>query len=247
MAVRRKPVENDTPAAEETEASAPRVNRSTRGAGWGSPSKERAKTVQAPFLDLRTGTHIVKILNAEPTVRYLQHFVAQGKPPVVCYRSDIDEVEEYYKECGDICPMCEEGHQPSYGYLINVVDMSEDPDKVLKWTFGKTVKDQLVSFLEEKVTSPLNRETDDEGRYRPLYWKIKQTSTDGRRQVQITPLKQADVEEDYDTVILSEERVKELEDKSYGSETLFINYPAKMKEFAALWVKTEKNKDNSND
>jgi hypothetical protein len=247
MAVRRKPVENTEPetenVAEETEAPASRVNRSTRGAGWGSPSKERAKTVQAPFLDLRTGTHIVKILNDAPTVRYLQHFVGKGKPPAVCYRSDLDEVEDYFKELKDAgsgkgCPLCDVGNDPSYGYLINVVDLSEDDDEVRKWTFGKTVKDQLVSFIEDPVTSPLNRETDDQGRYRPLYWKIKQTAgTDGRRQIQITPLKQADVEDDYDKVILPESQVKELEEKSYGAETLFINYPAKMKEFASFWEK----------
>lgn len=239
MAVRRKPVETEE-VHDETPASAPagRVSRSTRGAGWGAPTKERAKTVQAPYLDLKGGgTHIVKILNDAPTVRYLQHFVGKGKPPAVCYRSDLDEVEDYYKECGETCPLCEEGNQPSYGYLINVVDLSED-EEVRKWTFGKTVKDQLVSFTEDPVTAPLNRETDEQGRYRPLYWKIKQTAgSDGRRQVQITPLKQVDVEEDYDTVILSEDRVLELEEKSYGAETLFINYPAKMKEFAAFWVK----------
>lgn len=239
MAVRRKPVESTEEVHEES-ASAPatRVSRSTRGAGWGAPAKERAKTVQAPYLDLKSGgTHIVKILNDAPTVRYLQHFVGKGKPPAVCYRSDLDEVEDYFKECGETCPLCEEGNQPSYGYLINVVDLSED-EAVRKWTFGKTVKDQLVSFIEDAVTSPLNRETDEQGRYRPLYWKIKQTAgSDGRRQVQITPLKQADVEDDYDTVILSEDRVKELEEKSYGAETLFINYPAKMKEFASFWVK----------
>lgn len=238
MAVRRKPVENAEEVHDETPASTGRVSRSTRGAGWGAPSKERAKTVQAPFLDLRTGTHIVKILNDAPTVRFLQHFVGKGKPPAICYRSDLDEVEDFYKECGDTCPLCEVGNNPSYGYLINVVDLSEDADKVLKWTFGKTVKDQLVSFTEDPVTAPLNRETDDQGRYRPLYWKIKQTAgSDGRRQVQINPLKQNDVEEDYDTVILPESRVLELEEKSYGAETLFINYPAKMKEFATFWEK----------
>lgn len=245
MAVRRKPVESNEEVHDETSASATsgRVSRSTRGAGWGAPAKERPKTVQAPFLDLRQGTHIVKILNESPTVRYLQHFVGKGKPPAICYRSDLDEVEDYFtelKEAGspEGCPLCDVGNNPSYGYLINVVDLSEDPDKVLKWTFGKTVKDQLVSFTEDKVTSPLNRETDDEGRYRPLYWKIKQTAgSDGRRQVQINPLKQVDVEEDYDTVILSEYQVKELEEKSYGAETLFINYPGKMKEFASFWEK----------
>ncbi len=233
MAVRRTKV--STPAeetVEEPKSAASTARRSFSGGGWGAPSSPKRETVKAAWLDTKSGTRVIKILNDEPTVWYLQHFVGKGKPPVICYRSPIAACEEYKKETDNECPLCEVGASASYGYLINVIDLTEDNDTVRKWTFGRMISDQLRSFAEEPATSPLNRETDDQGRYRPLYWMVRQTKSDGKTQTMISPLKAADLRDDYDIEPPTEDQIETLAEKSYGDEALFISMPNKMKEFA---------------
>ncbi len=252
MAVRRSKVAASTEeAAEPKSASAPRPAYSG-GGGWGAPAAPRREVVKAPYLDLKSGAKIVKILSEMPDLFYLQHFIGQGKPPVTCYRSgkinpEMTIAQEKMAESeaegyGD-CPMCTVNAPASYGFLLNVVDLTEDGDTVRKWTFGSVIKNQLLALTEEARTSPLNRETDDQGRYRPLYWRVQQSKVNGSNVFSITPLKDTDVRDDYDIEPPTEDQVTEFAEKKYGEEVMFYWPVPKMKEFADGYLRAKAAED----
>ena len=249
MAVRRTKVAS----TEDTEpkSAAPSRPSYAGGGGWGAPAAPRRDVVKAPYLDLKKGAKVIKVLSDRPDLWYLQHFIGTGKPPVMCYRSGADNVNpeltiaaEMLEQAKGDCPMCKVGAPASYGFMLNVVDMTEDGTEVRKWTFGNNIKNQLLALTEEKRTSPLNRETDDEGKYRPLYWRVQQSKVNGSNVFSITPLKGDDLRDDYDLEPLTEEEVEELADKRDGEEVLFYWPVNKMNEFAEGFVRAQANKDD---
>lgn len=253
MAVRRTKVAS-------TEDSAPKSANPSRpsysgGGGWGAPSAPRRDVVKAPYLSLMQGSKstpkVIKILSDRPDLWHLQHFIGKGKPPVMCYRSGADDVNpeltiarEMLEQAKGDCPMCAVGAPASYGFMLNVIDMTEDGTEVRKWTFGNNVKYQLMALTEESRTSPLNRETDDEGKYRPLYWRVQQSKVNGSNVFSITPLKGDDLRDDYNLEPLTEDEVNEFADKRYGEEVLFYWPVNKMREFADGFVRAQANKDD---
>lgn len=247
MAVRRTRVaapSDETTEREPQTSAAPAPRRSySGGGGWGAPQSQRRETVSAPYLDVKE-PKVIKIMSEMPDLFYLQHFMGPGKAPVMCYASgnanpELEIAKEKMAESiaaglGD-CPICTEAPgSASYGFMLNVVDMTTDGDKVRKWTFGNNFKNILESLAQDPITAPLNRETDANGKYRPLYFRVHQTKVNNAWQSTVQPLKVADLRDDYDIEPLTEDQVEEFQGELYGEEVMFYWPLNKMKEFAPI-------------
>ncbi len=249
---------DETTERETQTASAPSRPSYSGGGGWGAPRAPRRDVVQAPYLDVKE-PKIIKILSEIPDLYYLQHFMGPGKAPVMCYASGSDNVnpelviarekmaESKAAGHGD-CPICTEAPgSASYGFMLNVVDMTSDGDTVRKWTFGNNFKNILESLAQEKRTSPLNREMDDEGKYRPLYFRVHQAKVNNAWQSTIHPLKADDLRDDYNLEPLTETEVEEFQGKLYGEEVMFYWPLNKMVEFAPIVAEIQRKAKEARD
>ncbi len=258
MAVRRTRVAatSDETVQEEPKSAAPSRPSYSGGGGWGAPQSPRRDVVKAPYLDVKEAK-VVKLLSEVPDLYYLQHFMGPGKAPVMCYASGevnpaltiAQEKMAESKAAGlGNCPICTEAPgSASYGYMMNVVDMTTDGDTVRKWTFGNNFKNILVSLSEEPRTAPLNRETDENGKYRPLYFRVHQSKVNNAWQSTVHPLKADDLRDDYDLEPLTEEQVQEFQEKKYGEEVMFYWPLNKMKEFAPIVAEIQRKAQEARD
>lgn len=258
MAVRRTRVATpaDETVQDEPKSAAPSRPSYSGGGGWGAPQSPRRDVVKAPYLDVKEAK-VVKLLSEVPDLYYLQHFMGPGKAPVTCYASGkvnpaLTIAQEKMAESnaaglGD-CPICTEAPgSASYGYMMNVIDMTTDGDTVRKWTFGNNFKNILVSLSEEPRTAPLNRETDENGKYRPLYFRVHQSKVNNAWQSTVHPLKADDLRDDYDLEPLTEEQVQEFQEKKYGEEVMFYWPLNKMKEFAPIVAEIQRKAQEARD
>lgn len=190
-----------------------RTSSRSVSSGWGAPKQEQRERVQAPYLKLKdNGKRIVKLLTAEPTLRYFEHFVNSTGKRFICSGKDT-------------CALCDAGHRAGARFMMNVVDMSE-PEEVATWTFGNEVAQQLQAFAEETVTSPIDREN--------LYFQVYHIKVEGRKApgTKVLPVKARDVFDDYGIPVLNSEDIDKLSETLYDEETLFIWSPNKVKEAA---------------
>jgi hypothetical protein len=242
MAVRRTKVTVSEEASEPKTSSAPRPAYSG-GGGWGAKQAPRRETVSAPYLDVKEAK-VIKVLSEMPDLYYLQHFMGPGKAPVMCYASgkanpELTIAQEKMEESnaaglGD-CPICTEAPgSAGYGFMINVVDMTTDGTVVRKWTFGNNFKNLLEDLANDPVTSPLNRETDGNDKYRPLYFRVHNSKNNNTWTATVRSLKIGDLRDDYDIEPLSEAQVEEFQEQKYGEEVMFYWPLNKMKEFAPI-------------
>lgn len=182
------------------------VTRSPVGSGWGEKPQERRETVKAPILKLKdAGTRVVKLLDPVPPVKYKRHYVnSKGK-----YYTCI-------KTADTACPLCTAGVRPSWTFVMNVVDMADDPTEVKTWTFGTEVSSQLQDFAENKELD-LNAEN--------VYFEVRHVKVAGRSapSTKVDFLRARDLMEDHSLEPLNEDEILELEEDRFGAEVVYIN------------------------
>lgn len=200
---------------DETPQEPVRKSRVTGGAvskGWGAPKQERQEVVRAPYLDVKAGKLIVKILDDEPTVNFKNHYVASAKSYYTCSADP---------ENGVRCPLCAAGHKNTQQFRMNVIDM-DDPETVRTWTFGWTVAGILQGLAENK---PLNDPN--------VYFHVWRTKPQGGGAYTYTilPMKARDLEEDHGIEPLHESVLEDFE--LYGPETVWIDNEKRLQDAAA--------------
>jgi hypothetical protein len=208
----------DEPEMDDTTEELPvkRSSASSIGSGWGAPQQERRDTVTAPYLDIKKGKLLIKILEDEPSANFRQHFVQSTKS----YHSCNEVVED-----GRVtvrCPLCDAGHANTQNFRMNVVDMSE-PTEVKVWTFG-----WLVAGILQGLSSdiPLS----DPNRYFEV-WRSKPRNG-GAWAYTILPIKGRDLVADKETEPLTEGELDFLSTNLYGEETVWITADKKLREAA---------------
>jgi hypothetical protein len=185
--------------------------------GWGAPAEERRETVKAPNLILKDkGKRIVKILDDEPPVKYKRHY--------------LNSTKRYYTCLQQGCPLCQAGVRASWTFMINVVDMTDDPSEVKAWTFGNEVATQLQSHAEDRDI------TDSKWYFHVYHEKIANRDAPATR---VLPLKARDVEEDYSIQALTEDELATLEDECYGEEIVYLSTLDYLEDVAAGVVPTD--------
>lgn len=212
-------VEAEAYAQEENEPAAT-VKRPTRAAvssGWGAKQEERAETVKAPVLKLKdNGTRVIKLLDSAPPIKYKRHYINSKKRYYTCLLGE--------------CPLCAltppDGRKKlraSWTFVMNVIDMADDPEEVKTWTFGTEVSSQLQQLAEDKSDSPEAAKTflSDEG----SYFEVKHIKVAGRDApgTNVAFIRSRYLIEEHSIEPLNEEELAELAEEKFGAEVVYIN------------------------
>lgn len=215
---------NDDEVEQELEDNARVINRRTNvnkrssgpvSSGWGAKQEERQETVKAPVLKLKdAGTRVVKTLNDSPAVKYKRHYVKSKNRYYTCIKTpDVS------------CPLCEAGVRASWTFMMNVIDMADDPTEVKTWTFGTEVSSQLQDVAENKAA--LDAPT--------TYFEVRHVKVAGRSapSTSVSFLRARDLVDDHGIEPLNEEEIAELSEELYGAEVVYINTADYLEDVAA--------------
>lgn len=184
------------------EAPAPRVTRTAVSSGWGAKQEERTETVKAPVLKLKdNGTRVIKVLDAAPPVKYKRHYV--------------NSKNRYYTCTQNQCPLCQAGVRASWTFVMNVVDLIDDPSEVKTWTFGTEVSSQLQDIAENKAELDATN----------TYFEVRHVKVAGRSapSTSVSYLRARDLMDDHSLEPLNEDEILELNEDRYGAEVVYIN------------------------
>jgi hypothetical protein len=185
--------------------------------GWGAKQEERTETVKAPILKLKdNGTRILKLLDAAPPVKYKRHYINSKKRYYTCLREE--------------CPLCaltppagRKKLRASWTFVMNVVDMADDPTEVKTWTFGTEVSSQLQQLAEDKSETPEKAKTflSDSG----SYFEVKHIKVAGREApgTNVAFLRSRYLIEEHSLEPLNEEELYDLEEEKFGPEVVYVN------------------------
>ncbi|MFE9525209.1 hypothetical protein [Streptomyces sp. NPDC006631] len=195
---------------DEDDEPAPKVG----GKGWGSYEKTKSATSGFPEnFKVTNESVVVKILDAEPFLVFLQHWIERkGKRSWTCLENK--------------CPLCDDaGDKPSQQVCFNVVDFTDPNDPQVKiWQFGPMVADILKNYSKDKKTAPINR--DD------LYFSVRKESKNNKTNYYITPVKERDLDDDWDIEPLDDDDLEEFEGKAYDEDVLQVNSRSELKQIA---------------
>lgn len=199
-ALRRRAAEAPATKTEEKDEEQPRSRRAGRrgsgsrertpssSSGWGAYDDKRRNTssFNEKFSVNDGDEHLIKFLDAEPIVVYLQHWVDEvpkgTRKSYVCQESfDLD------------CPLCALGFKPTTQTLFNVLDLGKPEGKKSKpevkvWHITSvTVSDQIKKLSEARRNQPINRED--------LYWAVSPEKKNRKTTWTIDPIKAEDIGE----------------------------------------------------
>lgn len=209
----RRTRDEDDDDDEDDEPREPRPQVGSKG--WGGYEKTRSKnSTFAQDFKLTDEETLVKVLDAEPFFVYMQHWIErQGKKSFTCL-----EVK---------CPLCDDlGDGPSQQICFNVIDFTDPDDPQLKiWRVGPTVADIFKNFSKNKKTAPIDRED--------LYWSVRKERKNKKTSFFITPVKERDLEDDWDIAPLEADELKEFADKAYDESAIQVNTRAELRKIAA--------------
>lgn len=191
--------------------------RSAVSSGWGAKQEERAETVKAPVLKLKdNGTRVIKLLDSAPPIKYKRHYINSKKRYYTCLLGE--------------CPLCAltppDGRKKlraSWTFVMNVIDMADDPEEVKTWTFGTEVSSQLQQLAEDKSESSEAAKTflSDEG----SYFEVKHIKVAGRDApgTNVAFIRSRYLIEEHSIEPLNEEELAELAEEKFGAEVVYIN------------------------
>ena len=184
-----------------------RTSHSAVASGWGSVEKFAAKDTKFTK-DFNPGEEkvVMKFLEEEPFAIIRQHWITKApkQKSWLCIAEDED------------CPLCDQGDNPSTLVKFNVVDFSDADNPVLRtWSVYKKVSDVIKNFADDKKTTPLNR--DD------LYFAVARTGKKGSWSTNLEPIKERDLEDDWDVVPLDADETAEFVKKALSVDD--IEYP----------------------
>lgn len=198
---------------EEDEAPAARKREISKG--WSGYSKVRTESSDfAKTLEVTDEEIVIKFLDAEPFATFNQHWIERkGKRSWPCLED---------------CPLCALGDKPKTQVMINVVDFTnpEDPTVVV-WQFGTMVADILKGLAKNDKTTPLDR-TD-------LYFSVSKTGGGkraGRVSYNVRPIKERDLESDWDIEPLTEDEIDAFSEKGYDDSIVQIPLRSALEDIA---------------
>lgn len=190
------------------------------GSGWGGAAKVRSSGKFAERFAITEEQVVIHFLDNEPFATFKQHWINErkGQKSFTCIAKTGKNAQD--------CPLCDAGDKPSTQIGFNVVDFTSPGDPVLKaWWVGSRVSDQLKNFAEQEKTKPLNR--DD------VYFVVNRTgSQSAGYSTNINPVKERDLDEDWDVESLSDDELGEFEAKRYTRDIVEQPTVRELKEIA---------------
>jgi hypothetical protein len=195
-----------------------RAARTAISSGWGAKAEDRPETVKAPHLKLAdAGTRVIKLLDDAPPVKYKRHYVNSKR--------------RYYTCTQNACPLCEVGVRASWTFMMNVVDMADDPTEVKTWTFGTEVSSQLQDIAENK--SALDAPN--------TYFEVRHVKVAGRSapSTKVDFLRARDLMDDHSLEPLTEDELDELSEDRYGAEVVYQSTNSYLEDVADEVIPTD--------
>jgi hypothetical protein len=158
--------------------------------GWGQARKVRDESSSyANSVKLDKEDIIIKFLQDEPYASYREHWLdgVKGKKSHLCI-SELDPKG---------CPLCAIGEKARAKFSFNVA-VWDDGWTIKSLDVGVTVFEQLGNFNEDKRNGPLTK----------LYWAVKRTGKGPKSVTNFTPVKEEDLEEEWDCDPLTKSEAK---------------------------------------
>jgi len=185
----------------EEPSSSRRSSGSTTRSGWKAFSERRQESTGGDFVTkfkIPDEETIIKFLDSEPFDVYEEHWVDEAPGKRKSFPCLAEE--------SDGCPLCDVGERARVYALFNIVDLG-DPDNPVSrpWRVSQTVTDTLERLADDKKSSPLNRED--------LYFSVYKTGGGKKGPVvtHISPVKERDLDEDWDISPLDTADIEEFE------------------------------------
>lgn len=168
--------EDDLDEEDDEEAAVIPISRGRKAIKKNRPTSEASDN----FFSWDEDGQVVKFLDEDPW-SYEQHWINRGgKRSFPCM--------------GEDCPLCEIGSETTQKIIYTVVNLSHKKGpRVQTLEVGVTLDESLIKFHEDKKTGPLDR----------LYWALSRTERSNpsgyaKYNYTITPVKERDLEEDWD-------------------------------------------------
>lgn len=239
MAVTRRARVTDESPAEETNT----TEETTRSGGvtraprklsaWqavGKPKEDREERKSAPYINFgkQSGTKILRVVHDGPQAEYKRHFVKSANKMFYCPKGEDED---------NFCALCDKGHTSRWVFRFNVVEMNDDPTEVRTWDLGWKDAESLMNLAAEEQQVPV-----DEVKLNSpeLYWKVIYTRGSGNT---LIPLDIHTIEKKHNMMALTDNEIEELEETSYGLETVFKNGDKYLREAASALTDSDTKSD----
>lgn len=147
---------------------------------------------------------LVKFLDDAPFVTYYQHWLQEldGKKSFVCSGAD--------------CPLCEIGDEPRFLAAFNVADLRDGEPEVKVWEASPQPAGEIQEMAKNARFKPINR--DD------LYFAVsRKKGKNGFWSYTLVPVKDRDLEDDWDIEPLTGDELDDLMDKRYDESIVRIS------------------------
>lgn len=208
---------DETSPVDETEIRTRRVvkddgEQSPVGRGW-SVDKRSSGSKTPQFKVPAKGEEILfKFIDDLPFASFWQHWLGDPKnrKSYVCIAAPKKDTKPAVS-----CPLCEIGDEPKSSDYINVIDLSDTANPVLKvWYMTASPAKAVRERTEVKRTSPINKED--------FYW-VASKSDEQYPKTSIELVKSSDLMEDWDMEPLTVEQINEFAADAYGPELVKIS------------------------
>jgi len=217
--VRRTTVRRPAPAAEEPEEDDTGYDEDAESVvrpGWeGYRTTKQKSGYGAEFLRLDDSGEqtLIRFLEPGPFASFRQHWIdrSSGKRSWVCIEDD--------------CPLCSAGDTPGFRIAFNVLVLSDGKPQNKVWEVGPRVAEQLEAKAKDKRTGPLDRAD--------IYWAVSRTGKKSKTAYSIDPVKERDLEEDWEIAPLDEKTIKIYTNKMYEPSVIKVPTVKQLKEIAA--------------
>lgn len=199
-----------------------RPKRKAMKGGWGTADRAKdSNSDWAAEVKLSSDEVVYKFLDDAPFVVYREHWIDErkGKKSFICL-NDPD-----VKPKPGVCPLCDIGDKGRIKSAFNVLLLEPDADPVLQVLVAPPT---LTGQLKDK----------NEGSRGPLieaYWGLSRSGKGSSTAYGIIPIKERDLEEDWDVEPLDDGDIEAFEEERYTSKTFPENPPSlrDLKEIAA--------------
>lgn len=209
----RRPAEDDEedeaprarPARRSREPERPKARTSDRfdepkPSGWAGYAKAKSESSSFPSNFSPTSEQVlILFLEAEPFFSFHEHWVeeVEGRKSRTCPGKDK-------------CPLCEIGERRNVRHAFNVIDWSDVDNPELKvWQVGATFIETIKNYADSKKSGPLNKPG--------MYWAVSKTGTKQKTSYDMSPVKERDLDEDWDRDPLEEDVIDEALDQLFDA------------------------------
>jgi hypothetical protein len=179
--------------------------------GWGGA--RRVKEMSSDFADeLKLESNealLIKFLEDEPFAAFRQHWIErEGKRSWTCREDD--------------CPLCFIGDRPQGKYCFNVLLLSDGEPVNKVWVTGSRIFSTLEGYSEDRKVGPLTKG----------YFSVKKTGKKGNAQVNVLPVKERDLPDDWGMDALDDDLLEKFAKQCWDDSAVQVHTRKQLRDIA---------------